>query len=100
MPATNTVSSLAAGGHRAADLTRVAAAANYLIRSPDYRQLVEDFAQAGRRAKEAGYDYVSYHFCHGSLPHVTLSLIDAPFPYFRIGDAEFGVIGGVYTIGF
>jgi 2,4-dienoyl-CoA reductase-like NADH-dependent reductase (Old Yellow Enzyme family)/thioredoxin reductase len=40
-----------------------------------YRSLVEDFAQAGRRAKEAGYDYISYHFCHGSLPHVTLSLL-------------------------
>lgn len=40
-----------------------------------YQSLVEDFAQAARRAKEAGYDYVSYHFCHGSLPHVTLSLL-------------------------
>jgi 2,4-dienoyl-CoA reductase-like NADH-dependent reductase (Old Yellow Enzyme family)/thioredoxin reductase len=42
----------------------------------DYRDLVECFAQAARRAKEAGYDYVSYHFCHGSLPHVTLSLLE------------------------
>jgi len=41
-----------------------------------YKQLVEDFAQAGRRAREAGYDYLSYHFCHGSLPHVTLSLLE------------------------
>lgn len=41
-----------------------------------YESLVEDFAQAGRRAKEAGYDYISYHFCHGSLPHVTLSLLE------------------------
>ena len=41
-----------------------------------YRSLVEDFAQAGRRAREAGYDYISYHFCHGSLPHVTLSLLE------------------------
>ncbi len=41
-----------------------------------YKQLVEDFAQAGRRAREAGYDYISYHFCHGSLPHVTLSLLE------------------------
>lgn len=40
-----------------------------------YRSLVEDFAQAARRAREAGYDYISYHFCHGSLPHVTLSLL-------------------------
>jgi hypothetical protein len=31
---------------------------------------------------------------------VTLSLIDAPLPYFRIGDAIYGVIGGEYTIGF
>lgn len=41
-----------------------------------YRELVESFGQAARRAKEAGYDYVSYHFCHGSLPHVTLSLLE------------------------
>ena len=41
-----------------------------------YKSLVEDFAQAGRRAREAGYDYISYHFCHGSLPHVTLSLLE------------------------
>ena len=31
---------------------------------------------------------------------VTLSLIDAPLPYFRIGDLVYGVIGGEYTIGF
>ena len=41
-----------------------------------YKSLVEDYAQAGRRAREAGYDYISYHFCHGSLPHVTLSLLE------------------------
>jgi 2,4-dienoyl-CoA reductase-like NADH-dependent reductase (Old Yellow Enzyme family)/thioredoxin reductase len=40
-----------------------------------YRSLVEDYAQGARRAREAGYDYVSFHFCHGSLPHVTLSLL-------------------------
>ena len=47
-----------------------------VLTTEDYRQLVEDFAQAGRRAREAGYDYLSYHFCHGSLPHVTLSLLE------------------------
>jgi 2,4-dienoyl-CoA reductase-like NADH-dependent reductase (Old Yellow Enzyme family)/thioredoxin reductase len=41
-----------------------------------YRSLVEDYAQGARRAREAGYDYVSYHFCHGSLPHVTLSMLE------------------------
>ena len=41
-----------------------------------YKSLVEDYAQAARRAREAGYDYISYHFCHGSLPHVTLSLLE------------------------
>jgi 2,4-dienoyl-CoA reductase-like NADH-dependent reductase (Old Yellow Enzyme family)/thioredoxin reductase len=41
-----------------------------------YESLVEDYAQGARRAKEAGYDYVSFHFCHGSLPHVTLSLLE------------------------
>ena len=47
-----------------------------VLTTEDYAALVEAFAQAGRRAKEAGYDYVSYHFCHGSLPHVTLSLLE------------------------
>ena len=47
-----------------------------VVTTEEYDQLVEDFAQAARRAKEAGYDYVSYHFCHGSLPHVTLSLLE------------------------
>ena len=47
-----------------------------VVSTETYRELVEAFAQAARRAKEAGYDYVSYHFCHGSLPHVTLSLLE------------------------
>jgi 2,4-dienoyl-CoA reductase-like NADH-dependent reductase (Old Yellow Enzyme family)/thioredoxin reductase len=47
-----------------------------VLTTEDYRQLVEAYAQAARRAREAGYDYVSYHFCHGSLPHVTLSLLE------------------------
>lgn len=47
-----------------------------VVSTEEYDRLVEDFAQAARRAKEAGYDYVSYHFCHGSLPHVTLSLLE------------------------
>lgn len=47
-----------------------------VVPTETYRELVEAFAQAGRRAMEAGYDYISYHFCHGSLPHVTLSLLE------------------------
>lgn len=47
-----------------------------VVSTETYRELVESFAQAARRAKEAGYDYVSFHFCHGSLPHVTLSLLE------------------------
>lgn len=47
-----------------------------VLTSEDYGKLVEAYAQAARRAREAGYDYVSYHFCHGSLPHVTLSLLE------------------------
>ncbi|WP_298692865.1 FAD-dependent oxidoreductase [uncultured Sphingomonas sp.] len=47
-----------------------------VVPTEEYHALVESFAQAARRAKEAGYDYVSYHFCHGSLPHVTLSLLE------------------------
>jgi 2,4-dienoyl-CoA reductase-like NADH-dependent reductase (Old Yellow Enzyme family)/thioredoxin reductase len=40
-----------------------------------YEALVEDFAQAARRSREAGFDFVSFHFCHGSLPHTNLSLL-------------------------
>lgn len=40
-----------------------------------YESLVEDFAQGARRAQEAGFDFVSFHFCHGSLPYTTLSLL-------------------------
>jgi 2,4-dienoyl-CoA reductase-like NADH-dependent reductase (Old Yellow Enzyme family)/thioredoxin reductase len=47
-----------------------------VVPTETYHELVEAFAQAARRSKEAGYDYVSFHFCHGSLPHVTLSLLE------------------------
>lgn len=47
-----------------------------VVSTEDYRELVEAYAQAARRSREAGYDYVSFHFCHGSLPHVTLSLLE------------------------
>lgn len=40
-----------------------------------YDQIVEDYAQAARRAREAGFDFLSFHFCHGSLPHTNLSLL-------------------------
>jgi 2,4-dienoyl-CoA reductase-like NADH-dependent reductase (Old Yellow Enzyme family)/NADPH-dependent 2,4-dienoyl-CoA reductase/sulfur reductase-like enzyme len=47
-----------------------------VVSTDDYRLLVEAYAQAGRRSREAGYDYLSFHFCHGSLPHATLSLLE------------------------
>ncbi len=47
-----------------------------VLTTDDYKALVESYAQAARRSREAGYDYVSFHFCHGSLPHVTLSLLE------------------------
>ncbi|MCP5185017.1 MAG: FAD-dependent oxidoreductase [Pseudomonadales bacterium] len=40
-----------------------------------YEELVEAYGQAARRAREAGFDFVSFHFCHGSLPHTNLSLL-------------------------
>ena len=40
-----------------------------------YEELVEDYAQAARRSREAGFEFVSFHFCHGSLPHTNLSLL-------------------------
>ena len=47
-----------------------------VVSTETYHELVESYAQAARRSREAGYDYVSFHFCHGSLPHVTLSLLE------------------------
>ena len=46
-----------------------------VLTTSDYEELVEAYAQGARRAKEAGFDFVSWHFCHGSLPHTTLSLL-------------------------
>jgi 2,4-dienoyl-CoA reductase-like NADH-dependent reductase (Old Yellow Enzyme family)/thioredoxin reductase len=40
-----------------------------------YEEIVEAYAQAARRAREAGFDFLSFHFCHGSLPHTNLSLL-------------------------
>lgn len=47
-----------------------------IVSTETYRELVEAYAQAARRSREAGYDYVSFHFCHGSLPHAQLSLLE------------------------
>lgn len=46
-----------------------------VLSTADYEALVEAYAQGARRAKEAGFDYLSFHFCHGSLPHTNLSLL-------------------------
>lgn len=40
-----------------------------------YEDIIESYGQAARRAREAGFDFVSFHFCHGSLPHTNLSLL-------------------------
>lgn len=46
-----------------------------VIPTEEYEDIVESYAQAGRRAREAGFDFLSFHFCHGSLPHANLSLL-------------------------
>jgi 2,4-dienoyl-CoA reductase-like NADH-dependent reductase (Old Yellow Enzyme family)/thioredoxin reductase len=46
-----------------------------VVPTAEYENIVECFAQAARRAREAGFDFVSFHFCHGSLPHTNLSLL-------------------------
>ncbi|MBK7329992.1 MAG: FAD-dependent oxidoreductase [Dehalococcoidia bacterium] len=46
-----------------------------IVSTEGYEELVECYAQGARRAREAGFDYVGYHFCHGSLPHTNLSLL-------------------------
>ncbi len=46
-----------------------------VLSTADYEAIVESFGQAARRSREAGFDFVSFHFCHGSLPHTNLSLL-------------------------
>lgn len=46
-----------------------------VLSTTDYEEIVDAFAQGARRAKEAGFDCVGLHFCHGSLPMTTLSLL-------------------------
>lgn len=46
-----------------------------VIPTDAYDDIVESYGQAARRSREAGFDFVSYHFCHGSLPHANLSLL-------------------------
>ena len=46
-----------------------------VISTEEYEDIIECYGQAARRAKEAGFDFVSFHFCHGSLPHANLSLL-------------------------
>ncbi|MFQ5380192.1 MAG: FAD-dependent oxidoreductase [Dehalococcoidia bacterium] len=46
-----------------------------VLSTEQYEELVECYAQGARRAREAGFDYLSFHFCHGSLPHTNLSLL-------------------------
>jgi 2,4-dienoyl-CoA reductase-like NADH-dependent reductase (Old Yellow Enzyme family)/thioredoxin reductase len=46
-----------------------------VVPTEEYENIVEHFGQAARRAREAGFDFVSFHFCHGSLPHTNLSLL-------------------------
>ncbi|MFO1146896.1 MAG: hypothetical protein U1E62_00860 [Alsobacter sp.] len=44
-------------------------------------RLVEDFVAAGRRAQQAGYDFVDVKHCHGYLAHELLSAVDRPGRY-------------------
>lgn len=46
-----------------------------IISTKVYQEIIESYGQAARRACEAGFDFVSFHFCHGSLPHTNLSLL-------------------------
>jgi 2,4-dienoyl-CoA reductase-like NADH-dependent reductase (Old Yellow Enzyme family)/thioredoxin reductase len=46
-----------------------------VIPTEELDSIVESYAQGARRSKEAGFEFVSFHFCHGSLPHVMLSLL-------------------------
>ncbi len=46
-----------------------------VVPTEEYEDIVECFGQAARHSREAGFDFVSFHFCHGSLPHTNLSLL-------------------------
>ena len=61
--------------HGSSDKAIIANPKPGVVSTETYEELVECFGQGARRAREAGFDFVSYHFCHGSLPHTTLSLL-------------------------
>ena len=43
------------------------------LRDDEIEQIIEDFGVAAARAKEAGFDAVNIHACHGGLPHQFIS---------------------------
>jgi 2,4-dienoyl-CoA reductase-like NADH-dependent reductase (Old Yellow Enzyme family) len=45
------------------------------------RRLVDDFVAAGKRAQQAGFDFVDIKHCHGYLAHELLSAVDRPGRY-------------------
>ncbi|HTU20662.1 MAG TPA: NADH:flavin oxidoreductase [Gemmataceae bacterium] len=47
----------------------------------DVSQLVDDFVQAAKRARQAGFAFVDIKHCHGYLGHELLSAVDRPGRY-------------------
>ena len=47
----------------------------------DIRRLVDDFVSAGKRAQQAGFDFVDIKHCHGYLLHELLGAVDRPGAY-------------------
>lgn len=47
----------------------------------DIARLIEDFIQAAKLARQAGFDFVDIKHCHGYLGHEFLSAVDRPGRY-------------------
>ena len=66
------------------DLEKIGFKEIHALTKPEIIQIENLFAAAGKRAIEAGFDYVEIHSCHGSLYHDFLS------PYYNQRTDEYG----------
>lgn len=60
---------------------RVSVDSTVVLSDDDLDALVETFAQAGRLAADAGFDFIDVKHCHGYLLHELLTAFDRPGEY-------------------